>query len=85
MLTWCSIVNAPSKIAQRKGERRLGERSEMANASCGMELQSWVEAETLDAVPRLDDEGEPLRDIFQKEGRYAIEEGKCVEIRMRVA
>ena len=56
MMTWCSIVNAPSKIARRKGERRLDERSEMADGSCGMELQSWVETETLDAVPRLDDE-----------------------------
>jgi len=39
----------------------------MAGVSCGTESRFWVEVEALAAVLRLDvDEGEPVRDIFQK-------------------
>ena len=73
MLGWRSIVNGASRIAQRNGRlgaegangRRLDEPSEIADASCGMELLSWLEVETLDAVPPLEDGGKPVRDIFK--------------------
>ncbi|EDR06914.1 uncharacterized protein LACBIDRAFT_299270 [Laccaria bicolor S238N-H82] len=42
--------------AEGTNERRLDEPSEMAGVSCGMELRSWVEVETLAAVLRLDDQ-----------------------------